>query len=76
MATGNADRIRVELEKAALSLEERYPGYRESLVSAAMDCLAITAEHDDRKTNINQRFDACLDTLGKCIVAESTEAKG
>jgi len=74
MSTGNVDRIRVELEKAAVALPERFPGYREGLVAAAMDCITTTAEHDDRKTNINQRFDGCLETLAKGPASPSPEA--
>lgn len=75
MSTGNVDRIRVELEKAAAAVEERFPGYRENLVSAAMDCITTTAEHDDRKTNINQRFDGCLETLAKGFASPTSEVK-
>lgn len=75
MSTGNSDRIRLELEKASLSLEERYPGYREGLIIAAMDCITTTAEHDDRKTNINQRFDGCLESLAKALASCPGESK-
>lgn len=75
MSTGNADRIRAELEKAATSLPERCPGHREALVNAAMDCITTTAEHDDRKTNINQQFDACLDTIAKGLATIASEAQ-
>jgi hypothetical protein len=75
MSTGNADRIRAELERAASSLPERLAGYRESLVNAAMECITTTAEHDDRKTNINQRFDACLETIAKALTSSMPEAQ-
>jgi hypothetical protein len=75
MSSGNVDRIRVELEKAAGTLPERFPGYREGLVAAAIECITTTAEHDDRKTNINQRFDGCLETLAKGLATLSPEAK-
>ncbi len=75
MSTGNVDRIRIELVKAAATITERFPGYREGLVSAAMDCITTTAEHDDRKTNINQRFDVCLETLAKNLALHTPEVK-
>jgi hypothetical protein len=75
MSTGNADRIRAELEKAATSLPERFAGYRQGLVDAAMECITTTAEHDDRKTNINQRFDGCLESIAKGLASNSTEAQ-
>lgn len=73
MPAGNTERMRLELEKAVASLPERFPGYREGLVIAAMDCITMTAEHDDRKTNINQRFDSCLESLAKQLAPELTE---
>lgn len=75
MSTGNSDRIRAELEKAASLVPERVAGYREHLVNAAMDCITTTAEHDDRKTNINQRFDACLETIAKELATNVPEAQ-
>jgi hypothetical protein len=58
MSTGNTERIRAELEKAVGMVAERYVGYRDELVKAALECITDTAEHDDRPVNINQRFEA------------------
>lgn len=74
MSSGNVARIQFELEKAAGTLPERFPGYREGLVAAAMDCTTATAEHDDRKTNINQRFDGRLEALAQGLATPAQEA--
>ena len=68
MATGNTERIRAELEKAAESLPESFPGYRKALVDAALDCITSTAEHDDRRLNINQRFDGHIQTIATQVI--------
>jgi hypothetical protein len=57
MTTSNTDRIRVELERAADVLPEKFAGYRNALVKAAMECIMDAAEHGDRRLNINQRFE-------------------
>jgi hypothetical protein len=63
MSSGNTDRIRAELEKASADLPETFPGYRKALVDAAVDCITSTAEHDDRRLNINQRFGAHIELI-------------
>lgn len=73
MSAGNIDRIRAELEKAAGQLPERFTGYRNALIDCAIDCITTTAEHDDRKTNINQRFDGCLIAIAKQLAAPAAE---
>ena len=70
MATGNTERIRAELEKAAECLTESFPGYRKALVDAALDCITSTAEHDDRRLNINQRFDGHIQTIAARVIGE------
>lgn len=75
MSSGNVDRIKSELEKAAAGIPERVPGYRAELVTAAIDCITTAAEHDDRKTNINQRFDGCLEALAKALGSQAAEAQ-
>jgi hypothetical protein len=76
MSTGNTDRIRTELEKAVERLPERVSGYRDALVRAAMECITDTAEHDDRRVNINQRFDARIQRIaaeiGKARAGDSS----
>jgi hypothetical protein len=61
--------MKVELLKAVSNLEDRYPGYREALVQAALDCVTDTAEHDDRRLNINQRFDAQIERIAQQAIA-------
>lgn len=73
MSAGNVDRIRAELEKAASKLPERFAGYHNAIIDCAIDCITMTAEHDDRKTNINQRFDTCLITIAKQMAAPVAE---
>jgi hypothetical protein len=75
MSTGNTDRIRAELEEAAASLPESAPGYREALVQAALDCITATAEHDDRRLNINQRFDGRIEQIAS-LVASNKQGHG
>jgi hypothetical protein len=65
MPTGNVERMQSELVKAADSVPERFPGYRARLIEAAMECITATSEHDDRRTNIKQRFDGYLEALAK-----------
>lgn len=69
MATGNTERMRAELEKSAESLPESFPGYRKALVDAALDCITSTAEHDDRRLNINQRFDGHIQSIATQVIA-------
>lgn len=75
MATGNTDRIQVELEKVAQSIPERFAGYRAALVAAAMDCITTTSEHDDKKTNINQQFDSCLEAIARKLTSVTPEVQ-
>jgi len=73
MTTGNVERMHSELVIAAESIPERFPGYRARLIETAVECLTTTAEHDDRKTNIKQRFDGCLEALGKELGVQQAE---
>lgn len=66
--TSNADRIASEVKEAALGVAERFPGYRHQLTEAAMECYVLTAEHDEQRININQKYDGLLRTLAREIV--------
>jgi hypothetical protein len=61
--TSNAERIATELERAAQMATERFPGYRVRLAKAAMECYLLTAEHDEQRININQRYDEVIRLL-------------
>ena len=69
MSTGNTERMRAELQKAVGLLTEKYPGYRQVLVQAALECVTDTAEHDDKRVNINQRFDGQVARIAEKLVA-------
>jgi hypothetical protein len=55
--TSNSERIAVEIHKASLGMNERFPGYLEKLARAAFDCYLLAAEHDEQRININQKYD-------------------
>lgn len=65
--TSNAERITVEIERAAQTLTERFPGYRQRLAEAAMECYVLTAEHDEQRININQKYDELIRSLAREI---------
>jgi hypothetical protein len=70
--TSNAERIATELERAAQMSTERFPGYRVRLAKAAMECYLLTAEHDEQRININQRYDEVIRLLVQEIGQNST----
>ena len=70
MAT-NVQRIEEELRAAVEQVDEKYEGYREDLIQAAVQCIADQAEHAETQININQRFDARLRTLASNMVEGS-----
>ena len=61
--TSNSERITAEVERAAQMLTERFPGYRRRLAEAAMECYVLTAEHDEQRININQKYDELIRSL-------------
>jgi hypothetical protein len=65
--TSNAERIATELEHAAQMVTERFPGYRLRLAQAAMECYLLTAEHDEQRININQKYDEVIGLLAREI---------
>lgn len=65
--TSNAERIATELERAAQMTTERFPGYRLRLAQAAMECYLLTAEHDEQRININQKYDEVIRSLAREI---------
>jgi hypothetical protein len=75
MSTGNTERIEIELRKAAATLTERFPGYREALVQAALECITDAADHVDRRLNINQRFGTRIERIAGQIPGAGAEEK-
>ena len=65
--TSNSDRIASEVEQAALEVTERFPGYRRRLAQAAMECYILTAEHDEQRISINQKYDEVIRALAREI---------
>jgi hypothetical protein len=61
--TSNAERIATEIELAAQAMMERFSGYPSKLAKAAMECYLLTAEHDEQRININQRYDQVIRSL-------------
>jgi hypothetical protein len=55
--TSNSERIAAEIQKAADTMSERFPGYRDHLAAAAFECYLLTAEHGEQRININQKYD-------------------
>ena len=68
--TSNAERIAAELERAAQTATERFPGYRARLAQAAIDCYLFTAEHDEQRININQKYDEVIRSLAREITPD------
>ena len=68
--TSNAERISAELQLAALHVTERFPGYRGLLAVSALECYLLTAEHDEQRININQKYDEEIKTLVRNIIEE------
>jgi hypothetical protein len=67
----NVERIRRELTKASESIDEKFDGYREQLIDAAIECIADSAEHDEKRVNINQRYKQRLRDLGANLEQEA-----
>ena len=67
MSTGNVERIESELKKAVQAIPERADGYRDSLVTIAMECILDTIQHDEAPININQRYDKRLKEVGAIL---------
>jgi hypothetical protein len=67
----NVERIRRELEMAAESIPEKFEGYREHLIDAAIECIVDSAEHDEKRVNINQRYKKRLRDLGEMLEEEA-----
>ena len=65
--TSNSERIAVEVERAAQGSTERFPGYRQRLAQAAMECYLLAAEHDEQRININQKYDEVIKSLAREI---------
>lgn len=65
--TSNAERIASEVQIAAQDVTERFPGYRELLAESAIECFALTAEHDEQRININQKYDQVITSLARGI---------
>lgn len=64
--TSNVERITAELQVAVVGVPERFAGYRQQLVDTALECYLLTAEHDEQRININQKYDAAV----RAIAAE------
>jgi hypothetical protein len=73
--TSNAERIAAEIELAAQAMTERFHGYRSRLAKAAMECYLLTAEHDEQRININQKYDQVIRSLSG-EVGQSTAGGG
>lgn len=65
--TSNSERIAGEIEQAARTLPERFPGYRRQLAQAALECYLLAAEHDEQRININQKYDELVKSLAREI---------
>lgn len=73
--TSNAERIAAEIERATQTITERFPGYRLRLAKAAMECYLLTAEHDEQRININQRYDQAIRSLSHQISQAATRGE-
>jgi hypothetical protein len=71
--TSNAERIATEIERAAQTATERFPGYSAQLAHAAMECYLLTAEHDEQRININQKYDEAIRSLAREIGKSAPE---
>jgi hypothetical protein len=72
--TSNVERIAIEVERAAWQLSERTPDYRDRIAKAAIECFILTAEHDEQRININQKYDELIKTLAHDIGSRESEA--
>jgi len=73
MVTTNLDRMEQEIRTAVDALPERVPGYRSALAEAAIEAIALTAEHDEKKIAINQGFKALLKKVSSELLTGGTE---
>jgi hypothetical protein len=48
-------------------LNERFPGYRELVAQAAIECYVLTAEHNEQRININQKYNEVISALAREI---------
>lgn len=71
--TSNAERITSEVEIASREVNERFPGYRELLTQSAIECFLLTAEHDEQRININQKYDQVITSLAREIGQRTEE---
>ena len=71
--TSNAERIATEIEGAAQIATERFPGYRVRLAQAAMECYLLTAEHDEQRINIIQKYDEVIRSLAREILQNAPD---
>ncbi|MFD8527149.1 hypothetical protein ACFV0L_07020 [Streptosporangium canum] len=63
----NIERIRAEMESAALGVSERFPGYRSKLIDAAIECYKLTAEHSEKRIDINKKYGDVVNLLARAI---------
>lgn len=73
--TSNSERIASEVEQAVQEVGERFPGYRSQLTKAALECYILTAEHDEKHININQKFDELIRSLAR-QVGQNASSRG
>jgi hypothetical protein len=71
--TSNAERIASEVQSATRQVNERFSGYQDLLAQAAMECFKLTAEHDEQRININQKYDQVITSLAQEIGQNSAE---
>lgn len=74
--TSNAERIATEIERATQTITERFEGYRLRLAKAAMECYLLTAEHDEQRININQRYDQVIRSVSREIGQDAVSGEG
>ncbi|MEV5556348.1 hypothetical protein AB0L44_22075 [Nonomuraea wenchangensis] len=65
--TSNIERIREEIQKASQGVDERFSGYRDMLVEAAVECYKLTAEHAEKRTAIDKKYDEVVSKVARTI---------
>ncbi len=55
------------MERATAGVSERFPGYRSQLVQAALECYRLTAEHSEKRIDINKKYDEIVSALAQAI---------
>jgi len=73
--TSNVDRIATEIQRASQEVNERFPSYRDLVAEAAVECYVLTAEHDEQRISINQKYDEVILGLAREI-GERTPDRG